>query len=125
MLTYAKVIYLSATKDGEQQIYSDTLNFEDCATLDSHEKEAPTEAVDNVGEEEEVFTEEQLGEIEMMKQMGLPVSFWETNMVQGKKNKVCQSLFPQGLHRLEQYLNIQDCLEKSLKIKIALKSTCT
>ena len=29
----------------------------------------------------------------------------------------------QGLHRLEKYLNIQDCLEKSLKIKFALKST--
>ena len=28
-----------------------------------------------------------------------------------------------GLHRLEKYLNIQDCLEKSLKIKFALKST--
>ena len=29
----------------------------------------------------------------------------------------------QGLHRLEKYLNIQDCLEKSLKIKFALKNT--
>ena len=29
----------------------------------------------------------------------------------------------QGLHRLEKYLNIQDYLEKSLKIKFALKST--
>ena len=29
----------------------------------------------------------------------------------------------QGLHRLEKYLNIQECLEKSLKIKFALKST--
>ena len=29
----------------------------------------------------------------------------------------------QGSHRLENYLNIQDCLEKSLKIKFALKST--
>ena len=28
-----------------------------------------------------------------------------------------------GLHRLEKYLNIQDCLEKSLQIKFALKST--
>ena len=27
----------------------------------------------------------------------------------------------QGLHRLEKYLNIQDCLDKSLKIKFALK----
>ena len=90
--------YLSAIKDGEQQIYSDTVNFEDCLTLDSHAKEAPTEAVggndDKDGEEEGALTEEQLGEIEMMKQMGLPVSFWETNMGQGKKNKVGQSLFP-------------------------------
>ena len=29
----------------------------------------------------------------------------------------------QGWHRLEKYLNIQDCHEKSLKIKFALKST--
>ena len=29
----------------------------------------------------------------------------------------------QGSHRREKYLNIQDCLEKSLKIKFALKST--
>ena len=31
--------------------------------------------------------------------------------------------FLQGSHRLEKYVNIQDCLEKSLKIKFALKST--
>ena len=29
----------------------------------------------------------------------------------------------QGSHGLEKYLNIQDCLEKFLKIKFALKST--
>ena len=29
----------------------------------------------------------------------------------------------QGSNRLEKYLNIQDCLEKSLKIKFALAST--
>ena len=29
----------------------------------------------------------------------------------------------QGSHRLEKYLNIQGCLEKSLKIKFALKNT--
>ena len=29
----------------------------------------------------------------------------------------------QGSHRLEKHLNKQDCLEKSLKIKLALKST--
>ena len=28
----------------------------------------------------------------------------------------------QGSHGLEKYLNIKDCLEKSLKIKFALKS---
>ena len=28
----------------------------------------------------------------------------------------------QGSHRLEKYLNIQDCLKKSLKIKFALKT---
>ena len=31
--------------------------------------------------------------------------------------------FIQGSHRLEMYLKIQDCLEKALKIKSALKST--
>ena len=29
----------------------------------------------------------------------------------------------QGSHRLGKYLNLQDCLEKTLKIKLALKST--
>ena len=29
----------------------------------------------------------------------------------------------QGSHRLEKYLNTQDCLEKSLKIKFALKKS--
>ena len=33
------------------------------------------------------------------------------------------NIHEQGLHRLEKYLNIQDYLEKSLKIKFALKST--
>ena len=28
----------------------------------------------------------------------------------------------QGSHRLEKYLNIQDCLERSLKFKFALKT---
>ena len=28
----------------------------------------------------------------------------------------------QSMHRFEKYLNIQDCLEKSLKLKIALKN---
>ena len=31
--------------------------------------------------------------------------------------------FPQGSHRLEKYLNMKGFLEKSLKIKYALKST--
>ena len=34
-----------------------------------------------------------------------------------------RNLVKQGSHRLEKYLNIQDCLEQSLKIKFALKST--
>ena len=34
----------------------------------------------------------------------------------------CKSIL-QGSYRLEKYLNIQDCLEKSFKIKFALKST--
>ena len=34
-----------------------------------------------------------------------------------------QLTLKQGSHRLEKVLNIQDCLEKSLKIKFALKST--
>ena len=32
-------------------------------------------------------------------------------------------LLSQGSHRLEKFLNIQDSLEKSFKIKFALKST--
>ena len=32
-------------------------------------------------------------------------------------------IISQGSHRLEKYLNIQDCLEKSLKIIFPLKST--
>ena len=33
---------------------------------------------------------------------------------------VLKQIISQGSHRLEKYLNIQDCLEKSLKIKFAL-----
>ena len=33
-----------------------------------------------------------------------------------------QSRYPQGSRRLEKYLNLEDFLEKSLKIKSALKS---
>ena len=33
------------------------------------------------------------------------------------------SLLKQGLLRLEKYLNLEGCLEKSLKIEPALKST--
>ena len=32
-------------------------------------------------------------------------------------------LVRQGLHMLEKYLNIQDCLENALKFKVALKRT--
>ena len=35
----------------------------------------------------------------------------------------CMCGFIQGSHRLEKYLNIQGCPEKSLKIKLTLKST--
>ena len=35
----------------------------------------------------------------------------------------CYILVNQGSHRPEKYVNIQDYLEKSLKIKFALKST--
>ena len=37
--------------------------------------------------------------------------------------KSANIIMSQGSHRLEKYLNIQDCLEKSLKIKFVLKST--
>ena len=30
-------------------------------------------------------------------------------------------MIEKGSHRLEKYLNMQDCLDKSLKIKFALK----
>ena len=35
----------------------------------------------------------------------------------------CAQKHNQGLHRLEKYLNLEGLLEKSLKIKPALKST--
>ena len=41
---------------------------------------------------------------------------------QGHKLSAGEELI-QGSHRLEKYLNIQDCLEKSMKIKFVLKST--
>ena len=37
--------------------------------------------------------------------------------------KMREVMYTQGSHRLEKYLKIQDGLEKSLKIKFALKST--
>ena len=44
-----------------------------------------------------------------------------------KKAFICQSggrkMEKQGLHRLEKYFNLEGFLEKSLKIKSALKST--
>ena len=36
---------------------------------------------------------------------------------------ITESLLSQGSHRLEKYLNLEGFLEKSLKIKSALKST--
>ena len=38
-------------------------------------------------------------------------------------NRACFSMVNQGSHRLETYLNLEGLLEKSLKIKSALKST--
>ena len=39
------------------------------------------------------------------------------------KDKLNIRMFLQGSHRLEKYLNIQDCFEKSLKMRFSLKST--
>ena len=47
---------------------------------------------------------------------------WSTDDVQVSDISLTVST-EQGSHRLEKYLNIQDCLEKSLKMKFALKST--
>ena len=47
-------------------------------------------------------------------------------LVHANHNKIsCAGLnrFSQGSHRLEKYLNLEGFLEKSLKIKSALKST--
>ena len=38
-------------------------------------------------------------------------------------NEFSMTMVTQGSHRLEKYLNIQYCLEKSLEIKFALKTT--
>ena len=48
-----------------------------------------------------------------------------TKVVTGEKSLApwTSSVINQGSHRLEKYLNIQNCLEQSLKIKFALKST--
>ena len=40
----------------------------------------------------------------------------------GRLHGIIKACISQGSHRLEKYLNIQDCLEKSLKIKFAVKS---
>ena len=37
--------------------------------------------------------------------------------------KILSEILSQGSHRLEKYLNLEGFLEKSLKIKYALKST--
>ena len=50
----------------------------------------------------------------------LPVPGPKTKPQSGNSS-VCFSLISQGSHWLEKYLNIQDCLEKFLKIKFALK----
>ena len=47
---------------------------------------------------------------------------WSTDDVQVSDISLTVST-EQGSHRLEKYLNIQDCLEKSLKMKFVLKST--
>ena len=39
------------------------------------------------------------------------------------KHQLIKKFHIQGSHRFEKYLNIQDCLEESLKIEFALKST--
>ena len=41
-------------------------------------------------------------------------------LFKGQSCYKCLVVFKQGLHRLEKYLNIQDCLENSLKIKFVL-----
>ena len=43
--------------------------------------------------------------------------------LKNKRKKINYEFLSGGLHRLEKYLNIHDCLEKSLKITFALKST--
>ena len=51
--------------------------------------------------------------------------FYNINEVMALSMDIVKALvfIEQGSHRLEKYLNIQDCLEKSLKIKFPLKST--
>ena len=56
-----------------------------------------------------------------MSQERLSLCFWA-----GKTHLsflIYRDKLDQGSHTLEKYLNIQDCLEKSLKLKFALKST--
>ena len=44
-------------------------------------------------------------------------------IISGSVSNVDTRLFLQGSYRLEKYLNLEGFLEKSLKIKYALKST--
>ena len=53
--------------------------------------------------------------------MDFSVLLTKTNA--GDFQRAVAQLVEQGSPRLEKYLNIQDCIEKSLKIKFALKST--
>ena len=46
---------------------------------------------------------------------------WVQTVCKGDKQNT--PIGEQGSHRLEKYLNLQDCLEKSLKIKFVLKSS--
>ena len=49
--------------------------------------------------------------------------FKEEHNVVGYTESLDCSIIIQGSHRLEKYLNLEDFLEMSLKIKYALKST--
>ena len=40
-----------------------------------------------------------------------------------KRRRIELGMYTQGSHMLEKYMNIQDCLAMSLKIKFTLKST--
>ena len=69
-------------------------------------------------------------DVDSLAVIGIMKKYLVLPFLENKSQKLATFIFlvvskelTQGLHRHEKYLNLQDCLEKSFKIKFALKST--